>query len=271
MRFVSATGLFIVSSYAAFGQSTPVTLSFEVASIKPAQPPTDGLLMVRMSTDAGRVDFQNVSLKDMIRAAYKVKDHQISGPDWMSSERYIVSAKLPANTTKDQVPAMLQALLADRFKLKLQKDQKSMPAYALVVAKGGPKLHEAEGKDGLRMMMGPKGRHMTGISTMSGLADMLSNVMDRPVIDQTALKGNFDMDLEWSGDDGGGAMRFGLPPRGSGGPEGGGGEGRHQDESADAPSIFTSLQDKMGLKLDPRKEQVDFLVIENAEKVPTEN
>jgi uncharacterized protein (TIGR03435 family) len=272
MRIVSATGLIIVSTCAAFSQSAPAPLAFEVASIKPAPPPTDGRLMIRMGGDAGRLDYNNVSLKDLLRAAYKVKDPQITGPDWMGSERFNLVAKLPEGASKDQVPAMLQTLLADRFKLTLHKEQKVVPAYALLVGKGGAKLHPAEGEGRLRVMMGPKGRHMSGVASMTSFADTISNVMDRPVIDLTGIKGSFDIDLEWSGDDGPQSMRA---MRGPGGPEGGPrpeGAPRPEahDESADAPSIFTAL-DKLGLKLDPRKEPVDILIIDHAEKVPTEN
>ncbi len=163
---------------------------------------------------------------------------------------------------------MLQTLLADRFKLTFHKEQKVLPSYALLVAKGGLKLHPSETEGRLRMMMGPKGRHLTGTVTMQSLADALSNFMDRSVVDMTETKGNFDIDLEWS-DDGQQGGRF---MRGPGGPEGGARpEGGPHDESADAPTIFTALQEKLGLKLDPRKESLDVLIIDNADKVPTEN
>ncbi len=279
MQIASAIGVIVLSSFIAFGQSTPAAPTFEVASIKPAPPPTDGRLMVRMGEDGGRIDYTNVTLKDLLRKAYKVKDHQIVGPDWLNSERYIVSAKLPEGTTKDQIPAMMQTLLADRFKLSLHKESKVMPAYSLTVAKGGPKLHQAEGEGRMRMMMGPRGRHMTGVATIQSLADTLSNFMDRPVVDMTELKGSYDIDLEWSGDDGPQAMRMMRGPGpggpGPGGPGPGGPEGgprpESHDDSADAPSLFTSLQDKLGLKLDPRKETVDILTIDHAERVATEN
>src|SRR5438105_1093800 len=99
----------------AFPQSS--RLEFEVASIKPASPQQSGMMRVGMNVDAGRLTYENVALRECIRAAYRVKDYQISGPDWLSSLRFDISAKLPEGATRDQVPEMLQALLADRFKL----------------------------------------------------------------------------------------------------------------------------------------------------------
>src|SRR5579863_9543660 len=106
MQIVSVTGAIVLTASIVCGQSAPSAPSapsFEVASIKPAPPPTDGRLMVRMGEDGGRIDYTNVTLRDLMRKAYKVKDHQIVGPDWMGSERYIVSAKLPPGAGKDEV------------------------------------------------------------------------------------------------------------------------------------------------------------------------
>jgi uncharacterized protein (TIGR03435 family) len=276
MRSVLISSILMVTSCAAFSQSATPAKAFEVASIKSAPPPTDGRLMVRMGSDAGRLDYNNVSLKDVIRAAFKVRNDQISGPDWMGSERYIISAKFPAGATKDDVPAMLQTLLADRFKLTFHKDSKVLPMYALVPGKGGAKLMPAETSGNMRMMMGPKGRHLTGKATMAQLADMLSNMSDRPVIDMTDVKGSFEIDLEFTSDFNPEGMRMGMqgpPPGGGGGPGPGGpgGEARQHDESADAPTLYTAIQEKLGLKLDARKGPVDLYIIDHAEKVPTEN
>jgi uncharacterized protein (TIGR03435 family) len=167
---------------------------------------------------------------------------------------------------------MLKTLLAERFKLKLHKDKKVMPTYALLVAKGGPKLEKSTEEGRLRMMMGPKGRQMSGSTTMENLANTLSNFMDRPVTNMTELTGSYNVDLQWSGDERPMGMMRGPGPGPGGPPPGaGGGEGGPHDEFADAPPIFTALQDKLGLRLEPRKEPVDILIIENAEKVPTEN
>jgi uncharacterized protein (TIGR03435 family) len=268
MRIVFAASLFAAALFA----ETP---AFEVASIKPAAPPTDGRIMVRMGGDAGRVDYTNVSLLNIITAAYKVKEHQISGPEWLSSVRFDLTAKLPEGASRDQVPAMLQNFLADRFKLVTHKETKVMPSYALVVAKGGPKLQETDApagpEGGARMMMGPKGRRMTGKITMKQLADNLSRWLDRPVTDATELTKVYDIDLQWTGDEGPQSLRA-LRGPGPGGPEGGGPrpEG-HNDDSADAPALPTALQEKLGLRLDSRKEPADIITIDHIERAPTEN
>ncbi|HMC60340.1 MAG TPA: TIGR03435 family protein, partial [Candidatus Solibacter sp.] len=124
IRAISAAGMAVAMACAAFGQSAATPLSFEVASIKPAAPQMDGRLMIRMGGDPGRLDYNNVSIKDLIRQAYGVKDYQISGPDWMASTRFDVLAKLPAGTPRSKVPEMLQALLAERFKVTIHRETK---------------------------------------------------------------------------------------------------------------------------------------------------
>jgi len=235
--------------------------------------------MIRMGGDAGRIDYTNVSLRDVIRSAFKVRNDQISGPDWLNSERYIIAAKFPSGATKDDVPAMLQNLLTDRFKLAYHKDSKVLAIYALIQAKGGAKLKPADTPGGMRMMMGPKGRHLTGKVTLAQLADALSNMADHPVLDMTELKGAFDIDLEFTSDFSPEGMRSGMPgppPGPAPGPGAGpgapsGGEARPHDESADAPALFTAIQEKLGLKLEPRKAPVDLYIIDHVERVPTEN
>jgi uncharacterized protein (TIGR03435 family) len=128
-----------------FGQApsaapNPSKLEFEVASVKEAAPMTGGRMRIGMSVDEGRMTYENVALKDCIRTAYRLKDFQISGPDWMASTRFDIVAKLPEGATKEQVPEMLQALLADRFKLVVHHESKPHDSYALVVGKGGAKL-----------------------------------------------------------------------------------------------------------------------------------
>lgn len=129
--------------------AAPARITFEVASIKPT--PSIATLMADhkmpsdMGThfDAGRIDIGFASLQDLICQAYGVKPYQVSGPDWLTSERFDIIATLPAGATEDQVPQMLQALLADRFKLVLHRDSHALPVYALVVAKGGSRLQPA--------------------------------------------------------------------------------------------------------------------------------
>lgn len=270
MRTIFLVGILALSSCAASAQ-TPAPV-FEVASIKPAAPPTDGRMMVRMGNDPGRINYTNVSLRNVLMRAYNVKEPQIVAPDWMNADRFDIVAKLPEGATREQVPQMLQALLADRFKLAIHREQKVMPVYALVAAKGGVKLPSSEESGQLRMMVSPRGRHLTGKVTLAQFADMLSNFLDRPVIDKTETKGTFDIDLEWSGDEGGGMRMFGgMGP----GPMGPGPMPAPKEQAAapnaDAPSLFTAIQEKLGLRLDSQKAPVDLIVVDHAEKLPTEN
>jgi uncharacterized protein (TIGR03435 family) len=130
---------------------TSATPAFEVASIKPAPPLQNlvaqiqsGKLRLGMNIDGARVDINFVSLSGLITAAYRVKQFQIVGPDWLRSQYFEIHATIPEGATKDQVPEMLQALLAERFKLSAHRENKEQPVYALVVSKGGAKLKEAE-------------------------------------------------------------------------------------------------------------------------------
>jgi uncharacterized protein (TIGR03435 family) len=127
---------------------TAAPLAFEVATVKPA-PPVDmakmraGTAHVGTKIDAARVDIGGTSLFRLICTAYRLKPYQVSGPDWMKTSTYDIQAKIPDGMTAERVPEMLQTLLVERFDLKFHRDSKEQPVYALVVAKGGPKLKEA--------------------------------------------------------------------------------------------------------------------------------
>jgi uncharacterized protein (TIGR03435 family) len=267
----SLAALCLALSPLAANAQTP--LAFEVASIKAPAPQSGPGIRVGISQDKGRITMSNVNLRMLLTQAYKIKEPQLVAPDWMESTRFDIVAKLPEGATKDQVPEMLQTLLADRFKVVIHKESKVMAIYAMVVAKGGSKLKECDAEGGLRVMMSPKGREMSGKAALSRLADTLSNFMDRPVLDMTGLKGAYEIDLTWSPDEserkGGGRMGPMGPGPGPGrGPEG---EDPKMTDGPDAPNIFIALQEKMGLKLEPRKSPAEIIVVDHAEKVPTEN
>src|SRR2546421_3982241 len=149
-RTITLVSLLLIVPTLAFSQAPPAALSFEVATIKPAEPinpqailTTGKLPHVGMSVEGSRVDIGYMSLADLIPTAFNVKPYQISGPDWMSSQRFDILARMPEGTTKEQVPQMLQALLIERFQLKVHRESRDLPIYALIVAKGGPKLKES--------------------------------------------------------------------------------------------------------------------------------
>jgi len=249
------------------------TLAFEVASVKPAAPQPPGRLQISMGGDPGRINYTSVSLKNLIERAYSVKSYQVTGPDWMDSERFDVTAKLPDGAKQSDVPQMLQALLAERFKLTIHREQKSMPVYAIVVGKAGVKMPKVEGDalpgpgpGAFRMQMGAKGRQLAGKVTMDNLAGMLSRMLDRPVLDMTELKETYDMKLEWTPDEREGGMRMlaGMPA----GDHPPASEG---SESSSAPGLFAAVQEQLGLKLETRKGDVAVVVVDSVEKAPTQN
>lgn len=268
---------------AAFGQSK---LEFEAASIKPADPSPMGQIMIRMQTDAGMLRYNNVSLKDCIRVAYRVKDFQVEGPDFIGDTRFNITAKFPEGAKESDVPEMLQALLAERFKLTVHREKKDHAIYALVADKGGAKLKPAEvptgeaappagggrgpgGRGGMMMAIGPDGAHIkASSSTLADLGERLSRFTDKPIVDMTGIQGEYDFDLVFApetlrGLPGGGGMMM----RG-GGP---GGEGHPADAASESGgTIFDAVQ-RYGLKLESRKAPMDIVVVDHIERAPTEN
>jgi uncharacterized protein (TIGR03435 family) len=200
-------------------------------------------------------------LSDAIAQAYRVQYGQISGAAWLDTERFDIAAKIPAGVAMDQIPRMLQALLADRFKLQLHRENKKLPIYALVVDKNGLKLQKAESPGGVSAGFNPGRAHMSGRFSMPQLADYLSHRLGRPVLDQTGLDGAYAIALEWVPDptDEPGSAPVTPPAAGEG------------TSVASGPSIFTALREQLGLTLAAMKGPVEILVIDHAEKVPTEN
>jgi uncharacterized protein (TIGR03435 family) len=144
-----AKRLMVAGLLPAVGLWAQAPAEFVAASIKPAAPMGSGGMMIGMrggpgTPSPGQMTFTNVSLAQIMERAYDVKGYQVSGPDWMSSARFDISAKVPAGATKAQSNVMLQNLLADRFKLVLHHSTKESSIYALLVAKGGPKLKESQ-------------------------------------------------------------------------------------------------------------------------------
>jgi uncharacterized protein (TIGR03435 family) len=136
--------------YASLFAQTPAKPAFEVASIKPSPPLSSmiaeiqsGKLNVGMRIDGTQVDFRFMPLSSLLAEAYKMKLYQISGPDWMEKQLFEIHAKLPEGTYKDQIPEMLQTLLAERFNLKFHRETRELPVYALIVGKNGLKIKEA--------------------------------------------------------------------------------------------------------------------------------
>jgi uncharacterized protein (TIGR03435 family) len=266
-------GLVSASRVRAQSQTTAGKLSqpFEVASVKPNRSGDPRHFF--SFQDPSRLTATNVSTKMIIEFAYNLKDPQLSGgPSWINSDRYDIEAKLEDSVVEeqrkltlsqreDQDRSMVRLLLADRFKLKVSQTTKLLPVYALVVAQHGPKLAQSISAptSGAAHTSAPKigltglGRiEMNGVP-VSALADVLELVVSRKVIDETRLKGNYDAVLHWTPDERPTMFGTGEPanaPR------------------ADSPeiSIFTAIQQQLGLKLEARKGPVEIVVIDQVDR-----
>jgi uncharacterized protein (TIGR03435 family) len=242
MRTIIAV-LFAITAHAQ--TPTPGRVEFEAASVKPGDP-ADPSSSGRSS--AGGMQMRNATLKTLVRNAYQLNEYQLEGgPKWMDSARFNVDAKFPAGPSRNNVPLMMQALLADRFKLEFHRETKILPEFELVIAKGGPKLQRLD-ESNLPIPGSSQGERLIKGSSlpMSTLAAMLISAVGAPVIDRTGLQGKYNFNLAFAPLSG--------PTR--------------DDETL--PTIFAVLQEQLGLKLAPIKGPIEVLVIDRAEK-PAEN
>jgi uncharacterized protein (TIGR03435 family) len=230
-----------------FAQQQPRP-SFEVASVKPGDP--DNLRRGIFSEPGGRLSVTNTTLRMLIGFAYDVRDHQISGGgNWLDSAKFNVDAKPPGAVPaglagQEQERLMVQSLLAERFHLAIHREMREAQVYELVVEKGGPKFQAAPGGE----RAGPRGIGMKGEGHLTSYAApigmfvvQLSQELGRSVIDKTGLMGKYDFKLDWTPD-------TPLPADASG------------------PSIFTAIQENLGLKLQSARGPVEILVIDRVEK-----
>jgi uncharacterized protein (TIGR03435 family) len=284
----------LLSAPAVFGQNAPRP-AFDVASIRPA---AEGGLpqgaMAGLRLDGAQVRTAYLSLKDYVGMAYRLKPYQVAGPDWLATQRFDVAATLPDGALPDQVPAMFQTLLEERFQLKFHREPKDLPVYALEVAPAGLKMTEAPpdpelenidakapqefsgggSNQGVSINLG-RGSSITFANNrfeakrlnMDGLASTLERFLDRPVVDKTALKGNYDLSLDLTAEDYRSmlirsAVVAGvvLPP-----------EVLRLIDGSPAPTSLFDALDKLGLKLVTRKAPLDVLVVDKISKTPTEN
>jgi uncharacterized protein (TIGR03435 family) len=287
-------------------QAAPAPLEFEVASVRPSGPHVPGRIETVFlggpgTPDPERITATRITLLSILQVAYDVKADQISGPGWLAQECFDIVAKAPPGATREQTNAMLRSLLADRFKLMLHREKRDFPAWDLVVAKGGSKLKETaypdakqpgpgEGVPAMALPLdqdgfpkfppgqrGGAGRNVNGVThaayqslPISDLIAALSislatrdgSFSTARIVDKTGLTGKYDFHLEYSVDNSGhpaGALDA-LPTNADALSVGGGG-----------PTIFTALEKQLGLKLERTKTLLDVLVIDHAEKAPTEN
>jgi len=263
---VALSGIFVAAPLTSADQSR-----FEAASVKR----TDRC-SVENSIDPGIVSLRGDPLSVVLAEAFKVKMDDIVGPSWLSADCFEIVASIPAGATRDQVPAMLQALLAERFKLATHKEARQRSGYALLMDKHGPKFKESgeSAKSGptagqVRFGAGPGAFGIKGSMTMTSLARFVSNRLGSPVEDLTGLPGRYDIDISWAAD----------PSLERSGPFASASAATHPDSAvgaanpaaAPAAGIFAAFRDSLGLKLEARKQQVEVLVIDRVERVPTGN
>jgi uncharacterized protein (TIGR03435 family) len=230
--------------------------TFEIATVKRSPPPEGDKININIGgVRSGMLTFGNASLSDCLRFAYGlVSDEQLSGPDWIKSKevRFDIAAQIPSGTARGQLPAMLQLLLKERLGLAVHHEQRELSHLALTVGKNAPKLHEVQPDPAPPSSISIPGRIVGSQMPMQTLAVLLSRFERQTVIDMTGLKGFYEVKLEWSPD---------FPPLVNGAPA----------ETAPGPSLFTAVQEQLGLKLESRKGPVDVVVVDHADQIPAEN
>jgi uncharacterized protein (TIGR03435 family) len=296
MNTVGRSLLSILVSIGLVAQTAPPLAEFEVASIRPSAQDRGDRANFGLKIDGSQVHCTNMGLKGYIAMAYGVKFYQISGPEWLASQRFDIAAKLPAGTGRDQIPAMVTALLTGRFRMAAHKETKDFPVYALVRGKGELKLKESEpdpvpdsadgghgpssvdiaaggGPGGATVSLGQGATFSAGDNRLEGrkisMASFvlgLTQFLDRPAVDMTGLTKTYDFTLTFSPDDFTAmmiraALAAGvvLPP-----------QAMKALENSSGDSLFTAVE-AVGLKLEARKAPLEVVVVDHIEKTPTEN
>jgi uncharacterized protein (TIGR03435 family) len=258
-RTIPCASLIALVLLGASGQSTSTSPVFEVASVKPHNPAIRGN-SADFSVD--RFTAMNMPLGGLIVMAYDITVRQISGQDPLLSERYDIAAKAEHAVSRNEMLRMLQALLVERFHLVIHRESRDVPFYALVVGKGGPKLPRSDPSRGdVINPLTPTGAGGTELKSghlvykdesMPDFAWALSRMVatgDRVVLDNTGLDGTYDFELTFE------------PSRTAPGAEVPG-----TATSIEGPSIFEAVQEQLGLKLEPKKGPVGFLIIDHVER-----
>ena len=284
---IAVSAILGFASSAAYGQAAGDVPRFEVASVKPSVPAADGRHPMSIVRDPGRIDYKNIHLLTLLYEAYGVREDQVIGPPEFNSPFYDVLATLPPATTQDQLAVMFQTLLAERLKLKVHRETRELPVYAVTIAPNGLRMRAAQtapddGGPGAeakkptslpyQVYQGQGVTRITGKMPVSTLIFTVRSRLDRPMLDMTALKGDFDIKLEWASEGEAPARvvngaRIGAIPSG----------GDAAAPVASAPSgspreaLFSAMEKQLGLKVDARKAPVEMLVIDHVEHVPTAN
>lgn len=235
-------------------QEIPRAPTFAVATIKPSAPDTTTVTQFR----GNRFVTEGTTFIDLFKYAYNVNPNQVvGGPEWLRTEKFDVVAdpETEKRPSSDQMKALVQELLMERFHVQMHHAQKILSVYALVKSSDTPKLKESAGNPaGIpTVAFNPSGELSVGNATMANFATFLQRfVLDRPAVDQTGISGHFDLELRWTPD---------------------GADTKPNDLTADAtapPNLFTAIREQLGLKLEPKKAEADVFVIDRADQ-PSEN
>jgi uncharacterized protein (TIGR03435 family) len=258
MKHPLLTALFLALSMAARGQA-PAAPAFEAASIKISHASGTGSGMSRYPN---RIKIINSTLKFCVQMAWNVKDFQVAGGGgWTDADRYDIDAVAAEAFKKDEYQEMLRSMLAERFGLVVHSETQDRQGYALIVARNGPKLPPPTDDPDVMFGGTPSGNRTLKARnvTLKAFADALALPMRAIVVDQTGIEGRYDVSFEWTPDAASmpRVSKSGepLPP---------------PADAASGPSIFTALQEKLGLKLESRKIPVEVIVIDHANR-PSEN
>jgi len=313
--------LLLLAAAAAFGQVPAAKLAFDVASVRPSPPPDMQKMMMDLQAgkkpesvhiDGSRAVFTYMSVKQLIAYAYKMRVYEVTGPDWMITDRFDIEARMPDGASKDDAPAMLETLLQERFGLVAHRQVVDQPVLGLMAGKNGAKLLPAaanaevldesaplkpgesmldtpdgrillrRNKDGSTTYVGPWGSftlkfdgqslsmHMQSDSLdMRGFAMMMTTLgggEGRQVVDMTGLKGKYQVAADFSLMDLTSSLHDqGIDIPGGGGPQGGSGA------SDPGGATVGAALEKLGLKLERSRANLDRLVVDHVEKSPTEN
>jgi len=288
--FILSAACFVLACGTAYSQDA--NTKFEVASVKPAAPLT--VPARRMSggpgtSDPERLSWPNMPLKQLLLRAYGRREYQISGPNWLDSTKFDITAKIPPGATKDDLNVMLQTLLVERFNLTFHHESKETAVYELSVGRNGSKLKNADltpppevepgsrpttimpDKEGFLQI--PAGRPIIAgkitngiqrwtarMQEVSGLTSLFESELERPVVDKTGLTGRFDFTLAYSR---AGLRIRHLPAGANAAPV--------DDTPSGGPTLFKAVEDQLGLKLESAKDPIDILVIDHIDKTPTDN
>lgn len=259
-----------------FGQAPTGKPAFEVVSIKRTTETLPSVMQSGrkpMQIDDAQAILRGFPLSMVVQMAYGLPDDQVTGPAWMAEERFEIMAKLPAGFSREQVPEMLRAMLAERFKMTVHHEERVRPVYLLVVGKGRLELKESAGGDPDRQgCNGGRGGHYACRNvTMEEFAGVLSRTaamnamapvgtasggLDRPVVDKTGLKGAYDFTMDYGR---------------VGGPTGG-----RRGDAAPADTVVTEVPvaeavKALGLALEPARQPFEILVVDRIERTPTAN